>query len=199
MQMRTYIKQENNFNECNKYYPRNLLQSFTFLGLYVLIMAIIFLLFNLLGYSERLPIENIDSLMLLISSIMLISFFKLVNRSKGLKTHWNIGLSWVTLIPILLIILFILQFGIIHLILDKLSFSWNKNELKNPFESNYHIFSVLILAPILEEIIYRGILLKGFLLTYPAKKAIILSTLLFGLVHFNVAHLEIGFCQEIEC
>jgi hypothetical protein len=44
---------------------------------------------------------------------------------------------------------------------------------------------VVIFAPILEEVIFRGIILKGFLKNYSPTKAIIWSAVLFGLVHMN--------------
>lgn len=42
-----------------------------------------------------------------------------------------------------------------------------------------------ISAPILEEFIFRGVFLKGFLKKYDAKKAIIWSALIFGIFHMN--------------
>lgn len=47
------------------------------------------------------------------------------------------------------------------------------------------IFTALI-APIVEEIIFRGIILQGYLECYSAKKSIIISALLFSLVHYNI-------------
>lgn len=43
----------------------------------------------------------------------------------------------------------------------------------------------IILAPILEEILFRGIILEAFLKKYDISKAILFSALLFGIVHFN--------------
>ena len=42
-----------------------------------------------------------------------------------------------------------------------------------------------IAAPILEELIFRGIILQGFLKNYSPQKAIIWASILFGLVHLN--------------
>ncbi len=57
--------------------------------------------------------------------------------------------------------------------------------------------SVAIAAPILEEIIFRGIVLKGFLRKYNPQKAIIYSALLFGIAHMNpwqfIAAFAIGY------
>ncbi len=44
---------------------------------------------------------------------------------------------------------------------------------------------VVIAAPILEELIFRGIILDGLLKKYSPIKSILISSLLFGLVHLN--------------
>ncbi|MCY6356050.1 CPBP family intramembrane glutamic endopeptidase [Clostridium sp. ZS2-4] len=48
------------------------------------------------------------------------------------------------------------------------------------------IISVSIVAPIFEEIIYRGIILEQLDRRYGMIKAIIVSSLLFGIVHLNI-------------
>ncbi|WFD10982.1 CPBP family intramembrane glutamic endopeptidase [Tepidibacter hydrothermalis] len=48
------------------------------------------------------------------------------------------------------------------------------------------IISVCIVAPIYEEIIYRGIILKGLSKKYNDKVAIIVSALLFAIMHMNL-------------
>ncbi|WP_461205513.1 lysostaphin resistance A-like protein [Clostridium sp. DL1XJH146] len=61
---------------------------------------------------------------------------------------------------------------------------------------------IVILAPIMEELLFRGLILKGFLKHYSYKKAIFLSSLLFGIMHFNpwqflaatLAGIFIGWC-----
>lgn len=43
-----------------------------------------------------------------------------------------------------------------------------------------------IIAPIFEETLYRGILLKGLINKYNSKKAIVYSALIFGIAHLNI-------------
>ena len=45
--------------------------------------------------------------------------------------------------------------------------------------------TILIAAPLLEEVFFRGILLEGFLKNYSPAKAITWSALIFGMVHLN--------------
>lgn len=49
----------------------------------------------------------------------------------------------------------------------------------------FNFFTIVIAAPILEEIVFRGIILEGFLKNYSPWKAIFWSSLLFGAVHLN--------------
>jgi len=52
--------------------------------------------------------------------------------------------------------------------------------------SNIYIFLTLVVAaPILEEFIFRGIMLNGLLKKYSPHKAIIVTSILFGFVHLN--------------
>jgi membrane protease YdiL (CAAX protease family) len=49
----------------------------------------------------------------------------------------------------------------------------------------FSIATLIIAAPILEEILCRGIVLKGLLLNYSARKAIIISAIFFAAIHLN--------------
>jgi membrane protease YdiL (CAAX protease family) len=52
----------------------------------------------------------------------------------------------------------------------------------NPF---LQILLLVIVAPITEELFFRGVLLQGFLKRYPFRKAILASAFLFSLTHAN--------------
>ena len=43
----------------------------------------------------------------------------------------------------------------------------------------------IVIAPLTEEFIFRGVILRGFLANYNPKKAIFLSALLFAIIHLN--------------
>jgi membrane protease YdiL (CAAX protease family) len=49
----------------------------------------------------------------------------------------------------------------------------------------FSFITVVIAAPILEEMLFRGVILQGFLKNYNPRKAIILSSVLFGVIHLN--------------
>jgi len=46
--------------------------------------------------------------------------------------------------------------------------------------------AICVLAPVLEEMLFRGIILRAFLHQYSRSKAIIASAMLFGLAHLNM-------------
>ena len=48
------------------------------------------------------------------------------------------------------------------------------------------LIETCIIAPIFEEILYRGILLKGLINKYNTKRAIVYSALIFGIAHLNI-------------
>jgi membrane protease YdiL (CAAX protease family) len=47
------------------------------------------------------------------------------------------------------------------------------------------ILVAVIVAPLVEETIFRGLILRGFIKRYPAHRAIAISALLFGIAHLN--------------
>jgi len=61
---------------------------------------------------------------------------------------------------------------------------------KDPFS----LIAVVIAAPILEEILCRGIILKGLLKNYPPDKAILISAIFFGAIHMNPWQALPAFC-----
>jgi Predicted metal-dependent membrane protease len=52
-------------------------------------------------------------------------------------------------------------------------------------KSIYSFLTIVIAAPIIEELIFRGIILEGLLQRYSPVKSIILSSVLFGIGHLN--------------
>ena len=96
-------------------------------------------------------------------------------------------------IPVILVSLFGLQFFMneISMNVDKLlpPPSWFMELFNRIFESDFGIwggiFRVVLLAPVVEELIFRGVIFSGFQRNYPAFWAIFFSALLFALFHLN--------------
>lgn len=49
----------------------------------------------------------------------------------------------------------------------------------------FSFLTIVVAAPVLEEVLFRGIILEGFLHNYAPRKAILLSALLFAGIHLN--------------
>ncbi len=54
------------------------------------------------------------------------------------------------------------------------------------------LIAACILAPVLEEMLFRGIILRGFLQQYPRRYAILGSAALFGMAHLNLYQFAVG-------
>jgi len=164
-----------------KLFPSTILQA--------LLLLILFMIFGSSGILIKeifLKNANVEVVMLIsvgFSFLAVIAFIHLINIKK--KITYNFSLKYIGLIPIPLIILITFQLGI-YTPLSKLIFSFTNPDIipLNPFSSIVSLLSSLILAPIFEEIIFRGYILRGFLSTYSPIKAIISSAIIFGLVHF---------------
>ena len=60
-----------------------------------------------------------------------------------------------------------------------------------------HFFLLVIVAPVTEEIFFRGLMLRGFLKRYSARKSILVCSILFALVHVNPVQLIPAFCAGL--
>lgn len=67
--------------------------------------------------------------------------------------------------------------------------NWFMELFNNIFESDYGwtgaFMKVVIVAPVIEELIFRGVIMHGFMRNYPKIPAILFSALLFALFHLN--------------
>lgn len=59
------------------------------------------------------------------------------------------------------------------------------------------VVTVCVLAPVLEEMLFRGIILRSFLRQYRRSHAIVASAVLFGLAHLNVYQFVVGLAVGI--
>jgi membrane protease YdiL (CAAX protease family) len=81
--------------------------------------------------------------------------------------------------------------GVVNIALDMVlpPPAWFWELFNKIFESDYGIYGaflkVVIIAPIIEELIFRGVIMHGFMRNYSAKTAIFTSALMFALFHLN--------------
>ncbi|HYV91445.1 MAG TPA: type II CAAX endopeptidase family protein [Chitinophagales bacterium] len=63
-----------------------------------------------------------------------------------------------------------------------------QNAFQRIIQPNIFSFMLVALVPaIFEELLFRGIILEGFLKNYSPQKAILWSAMIFGVVHFNLS------------
>lgn len=162
------------------HYP-TIMQSIWLLLLFIplsIILVIPLLVLNLQESSIFLSVVYI----LLLTSIVYI----------GLKNRKSFSFLRAGFQPALLFI----SFGFLmsfHLVIDPLSGIIPEPEgLMKSIEEmmQYPIlafFTIAVMAPLLEEILFRGIILDGYLKNYSPAKSIIISALLFAVIHGNIA------------
>lgn len=67
---------------------------------------------------------------------------------------------------------------------------WFNDYMSQLAQPNVFAFlTVVIAAPILEEILFRGVILQGLLKNYLPAKAIIWSSVIFGVAHMNISRI----------
>jgi uncharacterized protein len=112
--------------------------------------------------------------------------------------NWNMKDKGI--IPFIMVGAIALLFGIVTPLSSLIPMPESVKELFLELVRHIGIFSFLLMvvaAPILEELIFRGIILEGLLNRYSAVKSILLSSFLFGFVHLNPWQFVTGFILGI--
>jgi uncharacterized protein len=111
-----------------------------------------------------------------------------IRKSKTNYHSFNLTIENTRIIPLVIVGTIALLFGIISPIGNLIPMPESIRKAFMDFGSQTGIFAfflMVIAAPILEELIFRGIILDGLLKKYSSTKSILISSLLFGLVHLN--------------
>lgn len=165
-------------------------QSWGVIGWYLLLTLVVGMpIYALLLYVLHVPKVITASLVTIVLSGTL--FFLLLRKASS-KEAFNLlftgqELLWLyILLPVLvlanLIVLSLLKF----LYLPDITETSFRELARQPFLA---FFMLCVVAPVLEELTFRGIILKGLLRNYSPWKAIGQSALLFGLIHMNPAQI----------
>jgi len=172
----------------NKHYYPTLAQGFGIFGVSLLLQAGVAVVFGSLMAKNQ-------SLGMLLSYVLIMGLTILFAWKLGNRTHLSFGniplhlLPWVILLtpaigflmePLIMALPYAREFQelMIKAIGDNMTFAF---------------LAVAIAAPLLEEILFRGIILEGFLKNYDPWKAIIWSAVIFGLVHLNPYQFIVAF------
>lgn len=132
---------------------------------------------------------NIIVIISTILSLLILWLFFLIRRKK-LTTESGIVPFQPKLLPVLLLLALGLT-GFVNTILNLLPESWVENYMEVSDSINYGSFPVVLIstcicAPVLEEIIFRGLILSRLKKAMPTWVAILISSVLFGLAHGQI-------------
>lgn len=179
------------------YYP-NVSQSWGIVGIAILSMLILspvnLLLSNVLGKDASFLVYY-----LLAMGIPFVIAHLIRKKRTGISKY-NLTLSSLKIMVLVSISIIAIQTGIISPIVNSLPMPEFMKQIFLEFANQNGLFSfiaIVIAAPVIEELIFRGIILNGLLQKYSPVKSIIISSILFGIVHLNpwqfISALIIGF------
>lgn len=146
-----------------------------------------FIIEKMTGSSDKITLAIIYGLTAYILDIPMIYYFIRNNKKKKYfvtKEKMNIG-SFIGCFALMALITAII--GIISLVF-KLKIESNDNSILPDYPTlyvNMTLFSTIIIAPIIEEMIFRGVIMND-LKEYGYKTAIIINSVLFGLAHTEI-------------
>lgn len=172
--------------EKNKIIYPDIKQSWGIVGMAVLSM-ILFSPVNLI--MENIVGKEMSFLMYYLLA-MGVPFF-VANRLRKKKTGasvYNFDFGTAKIIVLVSITIIAIQMGIVSPVANLIPMPEIMKDLFLELANQNGVFSfmaIVIAAPILEELIFRGIILNGLLKKYSPIKSIIVSSVLFGIVHLN--------------
>jgi len=146
-----------------------------------------FVIEKMTGSSDKITLAIIYRSTAYILDIPMIYYFIRNNKKKkyfATKEKMNIG-SFIGCFALMALITAII--GIISLVF-KLKIESNDNSILPDYPTlylNMTLFSTIIIAPIIEEMIFRGVIMND-LKEYGYKTAIIINSVLFGLAHTEI-------------
>jgi membrane protease YdiL (CAAX protease family) len=180
-----------------KSYP-SILQSFGIVGMVFISMACFIPVNFFLNHQVGKEISMLVYYLLSMGMPALIIYF--IKKKKVGEVHVNLNIDNNRVLALALVGTIALLVGIVSPIVTSIPMSESFKKIflelgkMNGFVS---ILLAVLAAPILEEFIFRGIILDGLLKRYSAIKSIVVSSLLFGLVHLNPWQFITGFLMGI--
>lgn len=180
-----------------KIYP-SILESIQLIFIMLLIFSFSYVFIIILESCLNISLESnpyINTIIVFLSEIFTI--FYAYKKNKALSNDKLEFFKPLSLMLFLTIIIFEIGVDIISSeISNIIQISFNipsSNYVKDTINILYAVF----VAPIFEEILFRGFILKGFLKNYNKFTAIIVSSLLFALLHLNLSTIIITFISGI--
>ncbi len=167
-------------------------QAIMLLVLYIVLEIFVFIPVGIFEEITELPLMDFTPLEIALSIIVLALIILFLMRKTGRSLKDLASLKNFNLWILLPVTATILGVGILSSELDNiLSFFLPKSEWFKEFIEQLrssllgYISLAIIFAPVTEEFLFRGVIVRGFADNYSFKKTILVSALLFGLVYLN--------------
>lgn len=176
-----------------KNYP-SILQSFGILGIMLLAM-VCFIPIEM--YAEKILDKELTMLIFYTLSMgvpALIVYY--IKKRKVGMLNMNFSIPNLRVLPFVIFGVFAMLIGIVSPIVNSIPMpdAFKKIFLElGKMNGPISFLTMVIIAPILEELIFRGFILDGLLKRYSPFKSILVSSLIFGLAHFNPWQFVTGF------
>lgn len=183
-------------SKLNKIWYPNIIQAVWLLVLFFILNVIVIGLFdvfgNLFGYAKAEEHPAIYA-----ATGLLATFIIILRSLKKIKLSFKDVFSFAPVNPNLFIpiIFIVIGSGIILSEIDNLSrlifpsFPTLEQPIIDLLEGKgsllWSILVAVIIGPVTEELLFRGLILRGFLQIYSRQKAIIVSAVLFGIIHLS--------------
>ena len=147
------------------------------------ILAVIVAL--VLGYREP---ESMTNILMAIGLPLgfLLAVWIVLRKRKLAATAWSWDRKYWVLMPVSILLMYSVSYLIGGILENMPGYDEMLNQYVDLFEGIHPailIFAGAFIGPVCEEIIFRGIILKEFLKTYNPQKAIIFSSIIFGVIH----------------
>jgi membrane protease YdiL (CAAX protease family) len=170
-----------------KYFPSTVLQSIGTLFVSILLTAPFYgIMFK---YLKIISDEVQNTISFILMMLIFIAITCLINKRRGADSKLNFNLKQPRLLTLMIPALIGLQIGIEIPMSKLLTYHFTLDYSLQQTTSLTFLLGAVILAPLLEEIVFRGIILRGYLLTYSPKTAVFLASLLFAIAHGTPIHM----------
>lgn len=168
-----------------------ILSSIMYAAIYYVIQVIVQLTM-LFGWGYSFTIENLTLIVMLSSIISFLIYWGIIKlRKQKLSSACSFNKFDYRQIPVLMVLGFSLQYlfqGLILIFRLEELFPEHTQKLKLIFEGGTPlmiILSVMILAPFIEEVLFRGLIINELKGKMPFVLVILIQALMFGVIHGN--------------
>ena len=164
-----------------------------------LVGALLYDLRRTMGLTEAQiqPLVMVLAYGILLVSVM--HYCRMTYRDLLHSTKSSVSVTLILLVPPVLLLVplvFLLDHVVMAVVYQLLPLSpWEEQALASMVAGNLPtVIATCVLAPVLEEMLFRGVLLRAFLKHYPRWAGISYSAFLFGAAHLNVYQFVLAFC-----